>query len=139
MKLALVEIDDALRAQLESWNIDCAGETDSPGLDAILTTTPVNAPGDTPVLGVNSPLGQDFLQTPFPLKELELRVQRARQRRQSEIDLVHDLRSPLNAMQGYAELISESASGEEKRFAEKIRLAAIQMTERLSRLRDHGV
>jgi len=52
---------------------------------------------------------------------------------------VHDLRSPLNAVQGYADLIIEESSGDTQRFANQIRTAAVQMTSRLQEIRDKGV
>jgi signal transduction histidine kinase len=52
---------------------------------------------------------------------------------------VHDLRSPLNAIHGYAEMIIETTDGDAVRFASKIRTAAELLTVRLESFRTEGV
>ena len=60
--------------------------------------------------------------------EFEWRVEAAEGRGQRLAKRLHDLRSPLNAIQGYAEIIGESAEGDTLRYASNIRTASELLT-----------
>lgn len=123
MKVAVPGADDATRALITSWGY-----------------TVVDAEDGVPAIGIEAPnAADDFINTPIDRAEFDARVQRIVDRRARAIDLVHDLRSPLNAVQGYADLIIEESSGDVQRFANQIRTAAVQMTERLQEIRNKGV
>jgi len=123
MKIAVPGADKATRALIASWGYEIV-EHDDGG----------------PAIGIGAENAvDDFVNTPFGRAEFDARINRIVERRHRTIDLVHDLRSPLNAVQGYADLIIEESSGDTQRFAQQIRTAAVQMTERLQKIRDKGV
>lgn len=72
-------------------------------------------------------------------EELRWRLAAATRRRDALAKRLHDLRSPLNAIQGYAEMIAETADGDTLRFASNIRTASETLTARLETLREEGV
>ncbi len=79
----------------------------------------------------------------FPLEarkpEFEWRIEAAQLRQQRLAKRLHDLRSPLNAIQGYAEMIAEAFEGEPHRFASNIRTSSELLTTRLDSMREEGV
>ncbi len=123
MKVSLPGADDAIRTLITSWGY-----------------TVVDAEDGVPAIGIGlENADDDFINTPIDRAEFDARVKRIVDRHARLIDLVHDLRSPLNAVQGYADLIIEESSGDVQRFANQIRTAAVQMTERLQEIRNKGV
>lgn len=123
MKVSVPGADETTRAWIASWGYEVVEPED--GIPSI-GIGPANA-------------ADDFITAPVDRAEFETRVRQIVARRQRTIDLVHDLRSPLNAVQGYADLIIEDSSGDTQRFANQIRTAAAQMTERVQQIRDKGV
>jgi signal transduction histidine kinase len=81
----------------------------------------------------------DVVFRPLDKLELQFRVEAAKARRSRLAKRLHDLRSPLNAIQGYAEIITETADGDVYRFASNIRTASEVLTNRLTAFRDEGV
>ena len=123
MKVSVPGADEATRAEIASWGYQVVESEDG-----------------VPVIGIGAENAiDDFINAPIDRAEFDARVQRIVARRQRTINLVHDLRSPLNAVQGYADLIIEESSGDTQRFANQIRTAAVQMTSRLQEIRDKGV
>ena len=123
MKVAVLGADEATHALIESWGYHIVDPTDG-----------------VPAIGIGAEnAADDFIKTPIDRAEFTARLLQIIDRRQRTIDLVHDLRSPLNAVQGYADLIIEDSSGDTQRFAKQIRTAAVQMTERLQEIRNKGV
>lgn len=123
MKITVPGADDATRARITSWGYSIVEPEDG-----------------VPSIGIGADNAfDDFINEPVDRAEFDARVRRIVDRRARTIDLVHDLRSPLNAVQGYADLIIEESLGEVQRFANQIRTAAVQMTERLQKIRDKGV
>lgn len=126
-----VACEGAIRLTVEAWGWQVADET----ADAILT-----ANGDFVEIRLAAIRHPDDIAF-FPLKEAELkaRIERAQERRTRLAKRLHDLRSPLNAIQGYAEMIAETAEGDALRFASNIRTASETLTGRLENFRDEGV
>jgi signal transduction histidine kinase len=123
MKVTLPGADDATRSLIASWGYSIVEPEDG-----------------VPSIGIGAAnANDDFVNTPVDRAEFDARIQRIVDRRARTIDLVHDLRSPLNAVQGYADLIIEESSGEVHRFANQIRTAAVQMTDLLQKIRTKGV
>ena len=126
-----VACEGAIRATVEAWGWQVADEN----ADAILT-----AAGDTVEIRLAAARHPDDICF-LPLNEAELktRIELARARRARLAKRLHDLRSPLNAIQGYAEMIAETADGDALRFASNIRTASETLTGRLENFRDEGV
>lgn len=126
-----VACEGAIRATVEAWGWQVADEA----ADATL-----NAAGDTVEIRLSATRHPDdicFL--PLHEAELKTRIELARERRARLAKRLHDLRSPLNAIQGYAEMIAETADGDALRFASNIRTASETLTGRLENFRDEGV
>ena len=126
-----VACEGAIRATVEAWGWQVADEA----TDATLT-----ANADIVEIRLTASGHPDDIAF-FPLKEAELkaRIERAHERRTRLAKRLHDLRSPLNAIQGYAEMIAETADGDALRFASNIRTASETLTGRLENFRDEGV
>jgi signal transduction histidine kinase len=112
------------------WNLD--------------STAPVTVDAVSDALELRStsaPLTEDRLYFPIEAKEHEFRwrVEACHSRLQRFSNRLHELRSPLNAIQGYAEMIIETADGDTLRFASNIRTAAELLTARLESFRKEGV
>ncbi len=126
-----VHADPALHPVLESWGWQLVDA--SP--DATLTLA-----GDRVEIRVSpSAYPDDFVFLPLNQPELEARIAAAHARRARLAKRLHDLRSPLNAIQGYAEMIVETAEGDALRFASNIRTASELLTSRLENFREEGV
>jgi len=126
-----VACEGAIRSMVESWGWQVADEA----ADATLTPN-----GDFLEIRLTASGHPDDIAF-FPVKEAELkaRIARAQDRRTRLAKRLHDLRSPLNAIQGYAEMIAETADGDALRFASNIRTASETLTSRLENFRDEGV
>lgn len=131
MTVAAPGVPDAVRATLESWGWRLADEHP----DAILTIS-----GQYLEIRTCAALHADDIAF-LPLREDELRqrIELAQHRRARLAKRLHDLRSPLNAIQGYAEIIAETAEGDAFRYASIIRTASELLTARLENIRDEGV
>lgn len=81
----------------------------------------------------------DFVIWPVDRAEMEARIRKAKERRDELRRWNHDVRSPLNAIQGYAELLLETTEGPAARYAGNIKTASDQMKEILNRLSHPGV
>lgn len=120
-----------IRATVESWGWQVAEDN----VDATLT-----ASGPFVEIRVTAQrLPDDIIFLPLREFELTTRIERARERRTRLAKRLHDIRSPLNAIQGYAEMIAETATGDSLRFASNIRTASETLTSRLENFRDEGV
>jgi signal transduction histidine kinase len=131
MKVAAAGVSDSIRATLEGWGWLLSDEDP----DAVLTIS-----GQQLEIRVGATIhADDIVFLPPNEAELKLRIELAQARRARLAQRLHDLRSPLNAIQGYAEIIAESAQGDALRFASNIRTASEILTRRLESLRDEGV
>ncbi len=86
-----------------------------------------------------TPQDRIFLPLEGKQAEFEWRTNCCYSRFQQLSKQIHDLRSPLNAIQGYADMIIETTDGDTLRFASKIRTAAELLTARLESFRTEGV
>jgi signal transduction histidine kinase len=145
MKIALLAEDESLRQTLLSWGWEIASELHDPGIDAIVSGGSLLSHAPVPVVLVTelhtaAPPGfDDFCVPPLRKAELAARILASQARRDHFAKVMHDLRSPLNALQGYAELIAESAKDENLRYAAQLRVAVGQLTDYVKRLRAEGV
>lgn len=131
MKVAAAQVPDTIRATLQSWGWQLT--EDNP--DAILTIS-----GQHIEIRAASTLhADDLIFLPLREEELQQRIERVQDRRARLARRLHDLRSPLNAIQGYAEIIIETAEGDTVRFASNIRTATQLLTTRLESFCDQGV
>jgi len=131
MKVSAAGVPDAIRETILSWGWHIAEES----ADATLTIC-----GQWVEIRVGPTIyPDDIVFSPLDEEELRLRIGMATERRTRLVKRLHDLRSPLNAIQGYAEIIAETADGDALRFASNIRTASEQLTTRLENLRDEGV
>ncbi|MBL8237363.1 MAG: hypothetical protein JNM66_08090 [Bryobacterales bacterium] len=131
MKVSAAGLPGALRAELESWGWQLT--EDRP--DALISVA--NGALELRVTATVHP--DDIVFLPLKKDELAARIEAARARRARMQKCLHDLRSPLNAIQGYAEIIAETAEGDALRFASNIRTASELLTSRLEKIRDEGV
>ena len=76
---------------------------------------------------------------PLNQEEFRFRIEAAKRRHARLAKRLHYLRSPLNAIQGYAEMIAETVDGDTLRFASNICTASNLLTDRLTAIRDEGV
>jgi len=131
MTVAAPGVPDAVRATLESWGWRLSEEHP----DATLTIS-----GQSLEIRTCAAIHADDIAF-LPLREEELRrrIELAQHRRARLAKRLHDLRSPLNAIQGYAEIIAETAEGDAFRYASNIRTASELLTARLENMRDEGV
>ena len=131
MTVAAAGVPDAVRATLESWGWQLSEEHP----DAILTIS-----GQSIEIRTCTALhADDIAFLPLQEEELRQRIELAQHRRARLAKCLHDLRSPLNAIQGYAEIIAETAEGDAFRYASNIRTASELLTTRLENIRDEGV
>ncbi|MFN0102356.1 MAG: histidine kinase dimerization/phospho-acceptor domain-containing protein [Bryobacteraceae bacterium] len=131
MKVAAVGIADPIRATIQSWG----WELTEIGADAILT----EAAGQIEIRAAATLHADDIIFLPLKEEELKHRIEWAKRRQTRFARRLHDLRSPLTAIQGYAEIIAESAQGDPLRFASNIRTASELLTSRLENFREEGV
>ena len=124
MKVALRPAGEEAQAIVAGWGFAIAPESEA---DAII--------------GLNADAGRvdDFVLWPVTREEFAARFERACLRRAAIRRWCHDMRSPLNAIQGYAEMIGETVEGDAARFAANVGKAAEQLTSIVERLRDEGV
>jgi signal transduction histidine kinase len=132
MKVAAAGLPGAIRAELESWGWQLT--EDRP--DALLSAIADNTIEIRVTATVHA---DDVAFLPLKREELTARIETAKARRARMQKCLHDLRSPLNAIQGYAEIIAETAEGDALRFASNIRTASELLTSRLEKIRDDGV
>jgi signal transduction histidine kinase len=131
MKVAAAGVPDSIRATLRSWGWQLTEENP----DAILTECGHHLEIRTgPAL-----YADDVIFLPLREEELKQRIKMAQRRRLRLAKRLHDFRSSLNAIQGYAEIIAETAHGDSVRFVSNIRTASELLTSRLETLRDEGV
>ena len=131
MTVSAPRLEEAVRLTIESWGWTV---TESLG-DVIFSQF-----GDRVEIRITDSLHPDdvaFL--PLRKEELEYRIQAALARRARFAKRLHDLRSPLNAIQGYAEIILETVEGDAVRFAGNIRTATETLTSHLETFRDEGI
>lgn len=128
-----VVANGAIRATIQSWGWELTEETK--GADAILT----EAGGHVEIRAAPALHADDLAFLPLNPEELKTRIEAAQRRRTRLAKRLHDLRSPLNAIHGYAEMIAETADGDTLRFASNIRTASDTMTARLENFHDEGV
>lgn len=119
-------------------------DTHYPELEAAATAAgfalhPVDDGLELRAPGAPHPVDKLFFPLEGKLDELRWRLAAAIRRRDNLAKRLHDLRSPLNAIQGYAEMIAETADGDTVRFASNIRTASETITARLESFREEGV
>jgi signal transduction histidine kinase len=131
MKIAAAGLGAASKAQLAAWGWQITDQDP----DAILT----EANGVIELRVHPAPFPDDFVFLPLGQQELQFRIEAAQARHARLAKRLHDLRSPLNAIQGYAEIIAESADGDVLRFASNICTASELLANRLAAFRDEGV
>ncbi len=132
MRVDASALDAELREILTGWGWTLAAEQ----ADAILSAA---GGGVVAIRTGASAFPDDMVFLPLRKDELEARIEAAKARRARLAKRLHDLRSPLNAIQGYAEMIAEIAEGDAIRFASNIRTASELLTNRLETLREEGV
>lgn len=130
MKVAAIGLPGALRAEIESWGWQLT--EDHP--DALLTAVD----GRIEIRATATVYADDAQFLPLKQEELVYRIENAKARHARMRKCLHDLRSPLNAIQGYAEIIAETVEGDLFRFASNIRTASELLTSRLEKVRDEG-
>jgi len=131
MKVAAVGVSETLRTTLASWG----WEITEASPDAVLTLSGQHLE----IRVAKSLYPDDIMLLPINEPELNLRIELAQARRARLARRLHDLRSPLNAIQGYAEILAETAEGDALRFASNIRTASEILTTKLESIRDEGV
>lgn len=131
MKVVAIGLPDVLRAEIESWGWQLT--EDHP--DAVLTAVD----GRIEIRATATVHADDAHFLPLRQEELKARIEIAKARHARMAKCLHDLRSPLNAIQGYAEIIAETAEGDAHRFASNIRTASELLVSRLEKIRDEGV
>ena len=131
MKVAAAGLPDAIRETIQSWG----WQLSEVNPDAILTLVGRYIE----IRAAATLLADDIAFLPLIEEELKLRIELASQRRTRLAKRLHDLRSPLNAIQGYAEIIAETAEGDVIRFSSNIRTASELLTIRLETFREEGV
>lgn len=131
MRVAANTLPPALRDTIAAWGWTLTEEQP----DAILTA----ADGVVEIRTAPHDSAVDFVIPPLRQDELTRRIERAAARRAQLAKRLHDLRSPLNAIHGYAEIIAESADGDLLRFASNIRTASELLVNRLQSWQEEGV
>lgn len=133
MKVDARGLSASARAAIESWGWELCDDIGVP--DAVLS----EAGGKVEIRVSGIPNLADVAFLPLNRQELEYRIASARCLRARLLDRLHDLRSPLNAIQGYAEMLIESTDGETQRFASNICTASQVLTAKLEALHRDGV
>ncbi len=131
MKVAAASLPNAIRETIRSWGWQLTEEN----ADAILSISEQCIE----IRAAASLYPDDIAFLPLVEKELKHRIELAQIRRTRLAKRLHDLRSPLNAIQGYAEIIAETAEGDVLRFASNIRTASELLTSRLESIREEGI
>lgn len=131
MKIDAAGLGSSLSSQLAAWGWHLTGNEP----DAILT----EADGVIEIRVQPAVFPDDFVFLPLDQHQLQFRIEAAKARRARLVKRLHDLRSPLNAIQGYAEIIAETADGDVHRFASNIRTASELLTIRLAAIHEEGV
>lgn len=131
MKISAPDLSAELRDAIRSWGWEFVDERP----DAILS------PAGQAIEIRTRPTAQpdDIIYPPLTEEELTHRIGAAQARQSRLAKRLHDLRSPLNAIQGYAEILAETAEGDALRFASNIRTASELLTSRLESFREEGV
>lgn len=132
MRVDASALDGELRETLAAWGWTLTAEQP----DATLSAA---GGGVVEIRTGASAFPDDMAFLPLRKDELEVRIEAAKARRARMAKRLHDLRSPLNAIQGYAEMIAEIAEGDAIRFASNIRTASELLTGRLEKFREEGV
>jgi signal transduction histidine kinase len=133
MKVASRSLGPETRAALESWGWRL--DADPAFADAILS----ESAGRLEIRTASTSHADDVVFPPFEEHEVRFRIEQARKRRERLAGRIHDLRSSLNAIQGYAEMLAETEQGEALRFASNICTASDVLTKRIAGLREEGV
>lgn len=131
MNVAVEGVPDSLRDAIRSWGWSIVeARPDAwlqPSGDAIEIRVAATRHAD------------DTVFPPFTREEFAFRIAAAKDRHTRLARRLHDLRSPLNAIHGYAEILAESSDGDALRFASNIRTASELLTSRLEAFREEGV
>jgi signal transduction histidine kinase len=145
MKVAVTALDGALRDLMVTWGWEVVDDPAAPAIDAVLTGDRKGIRYSAPTLLVTelpSPIPEsvdDFVLIPMCPSEVQTRIEIARARRARVAKLRHDIRSALNSINGYAELIQEHASDEPLRFAGRIHEGVMRLIDRLQTMDANSV
>lgn len=131
MKVSLAPASAPARALLESWG----WEITESGADAAIEE--IDGKWEIRVRPAVHP--DDIVFLPATEPELRWRIEAATARRHRLAKRLHDLRSPLNAIQGYAEMLVETTESDTLRFASNICTASGTLVERLQSFSEEGV
>ncbi|MBI2687007.1 MAG: hypothetical protein HYX27_11880 [Acidobacteria bacterium] len=131
MTVASAGLPDSVRLLILSWG----WKVSDTSADVIFT----QVEGKIEIRAAATLHPDDVAFPPLNKEELEYRIHAVKARRARLAKRLHDLRSPLNAIHGYAEILAETSEGDALRFASNIRTASETMIARLESIRDHGV
>jgi signal transduction histidine kinase len=146
MRLVVLDDGGELASQIRAFGWEIADSPHDGEVDAILAASQASVPAHAPapVIQILDGLPEvsldadDFILPPLQKEYLALRIASAQKRRAENAQklsrVLHDLRSPLNAIQGYAELLGEEATGDAARYAARIRTAVELLNDQLRSL-----
>ena len=131
MKVSLPQASDQTRTLLDSWG----WEITDVAPEAVISEAP-----DMWEIRVRPAIHpDDVVFLPTTEAELQWRIRAAIERRNRLSRRLHDLHSPLNAIQGYAEMLVEMTEADTLRFASNICTASETLVDRLQSFGDEGV
>lgn len=130
MRIDARNLSGSLRSVIQNWGWELGDDTGSPGVMLSEVDGKVE---------IRVGLTRDVVFLPLNKEEVEYRVESAHTLNARLMNRLHDLRSPLNAIQGYAEMLLESTEGDANRFASNICTASQILTNRLEALSSEGV
>lgn len=151
MRLVLLDDGGELAAQIREFGWEIADSPHDGAVDAILAASPASVPSsaDIPVIQILADFHElsldadDFIVPPLCKEYLALRIAGAQKRRAVSSDrlskILHDIRSPLNAIQGYSEMLAEEVDGDAARYASRIQTAVGQLDDVLRAVRKSSV